>query len=52
MERSAGHPEFSGQLREPPLIPCGASLSKIAWAPAVNCSQPEPLEHFGDGLST
>lgn len=50
MERSAGHPEFSGQLREPPLILCRTSLSKIAWTPAANCSQPESLEHFGDGL--
>src|SRR5215208_4635251 len=51
MKRSCGHPELARELREPPLILCGPSRAKVAWTPAANRAQPEPLEQFADGLS-
>ena len=50
MKRPGGHPELPGQIRKPPLILCGTSRAKVARTPVANCSQPEPLEHLGDGL--
>src|ERR671910_1880529 len=50
MECPAGHPELSGQFRKPPLLLRGTSRAKVACTPAANGTQPETLEHFGDGL--